>query len=64
MNEAALLAARRGQDEVRGKDFFDALEKIMLGPERPILLSEEDRKRIAAHPALARSFRATLLRQA
>jgi MOSC domain-containing protein YiiM len=25
---------------------------------------EEDRKRIAAHPALARSFRATLLRQA
>jgi len=44
-----LLAARREQDEVRRKDFFDALEKIMLGPERPILLSDEDRKRIAYH---------------
>jgi cell division protease FtsH len=49
VNEAALLAARREQDEVRRKDFFDALEKIMLGPERPILLSDEDRKRIAYH---------------
>jgi cell division protease FtsH len=49
VNEAALLAARREQDEVRSKDFFDALEKIMLGPERPILLSDEDRKRIAYH---------------
>jgi cell division protease FtsH len=34
---------------VRSKDFFDALEKIMLGPERPILLSREDRERIAYH---------------
>ncbi len=49
VNEAALLAARREQDEVRRKDFFDALEKIMLGPERPILLSQEDRERIAYH---------------
>jgi cell division protease FtsH len=49
VNEAALLAARREQDEVRRKDFFDALEKIMLGPERPILLSDDDRKRIAYH---------------
>jgi cell division protease FtsH len=49
VNEAALLAARRGQDDVRSKDFFDALEKIMLGPERPILLSRDDRERIAYH---------------
>ncbi|HXS79428.1 MAG TPA: ATP-dependent zinc metalloprotease FtsH [Gammaproteobacteria bacterium] len=49
VNEAALLAARREQDVVRAKDFFDALEKIMLGPERPILLSREDRERIAYH---------------
>src|SRR5436190_2309804 len=41
VNEAALLAARRDQDVVRSKDFFDALEKIMLGPERPILLSRD-----------------------
>lgn len=49
VNEAALLAARRDQDTVRLKDFMDALEKIVLGPERPILLSEHDRERIAYH---------------
>jgi cell division protease FtsH len=34
---------------VQPKDFLDALEKIVLGPERPLLLSEEDRERIAYH---------------
>ncbi len=49
VNEAALLAARRGQDDVRMKDFIDSLEKIVLGPERALLLSPEDRERIAYH---------------
>ncbi len=49
VNEAALLAARRGQDHVCQKDFMDALEKIVLGPERPILLSRTDKERIAYH---------------
>src|SRR5688500_11430382 len=49
VNEAALLAARREQDEVRHKDFLDALEKIVLGPERPIILSEADKERVAYH---------------
>jgi cell division protease FtsH len=49
VNEAALLAARRDQNEVRQKDFLDSLEKIVLGPERPLLLSREDRERIAYH---------------
>lgn len=49
VNEAALLAARRDQNEVRQKDFNDALEKIVLGPERPLLLSHADRERIAYH---------------
>jgi cell division protease FtsH len=48
-NEAALLAARLRQDEVNQKDFLDSLEKIVLGPERPILLSRADRERIAYH---------------
>ncbi|HEY6780588.1 MAG TPA: ATP-dependent zinc metalloprotease FtsH, partial [Thermoleophilaceae bacterium] len=48
-NEAALLAARRGHDKVRPADFTDALEKIILGAERKILLNDEDRKRIAYH---------------
>jgi cell division protease FtsH len=49
VNEAALLAARREQNDVRQKDFLDALEKIVLGPERPLLLSRADRERIAYH---------------
>lgn len=49
VNEAALLAARREQDEVRHKDFLDALEKIVLGPERPLLLTRADKERIAYH---------------
>jgi cell division protease FtsH len=49
VNEAALLAARREQNEVRHKDFIDALEKIVLGPERPLLLSRADKERIAYH---------------
>ena len=49
VNEAALLAARREQNEVRYKDFLDALEKIVLGPERPLLLSHADKERIAYH---------------
>ena len=48
VNEAALLAARRDQNEVRHKDFLDALEKIVLGPERP-LFEPPDKERIAYH---------------
>jgi cell division protease FtsH len=48
-NEAALLAARRGHDKVTRADFTDALEKIVLGAERKIVLNEEDRRRIAYH---------------
>jgi cell division protease FtsH len=49
VNEAALLAARRDQEEVHQKDFLDALEKIVLGPERQLVMSPEDRERIAYH---------------
>jgi cell division protease FtsH len=49
VNEAALLAARRSESAVRHKDLLDALEKIVLGPERPLLLSADDRERIAYH---------------
>jgi len=49
VNEAALLAARKQREAVQQQDFVDALEKIVLGPERPLLLSGEDRRRIAYH---------------
>jgi cell division protease FtsH len=49
VNEAALLAGRRRQSKVHRKDFLDALEKIVLGPERPLILSQADKERIAYH---------------
>jgi cell division protease FtsH len=51
VNEAALLAARRGRETVTMSDFTDALEKIVLGTERKILLAPEERERTAYHEA-------------
>jgi cell division protease FtsH len=49
VNEAALLAARRTHDKVMEADFTDALEKIVLGAERKVLMSREDKRRTAYH---------------
>jgi cell division protease FtsH len=51
VNEAALLAASRGRVRVEMRDFTDALEKIVLGAARKVLLSEDDRRRVAYHEA-------------
>jgi len=48
-NEAALLAARREHERVENGDLTDALEKIVLGAPRGILLSEHDRRLTAYH---------------
>jgi len=49
VNEAALLAARRGETAVNEADLGDALERILLGAERKILMSEDDRRLTAYH---------------
>jgi cell division protease FtsH len=49
VNEAALLAARRGKAAVDSDDFAESLQKIMLGPARNILLNPADRERTAYH---------------
>jgi cell division protease FtsH len=49
VNEAALIAARRGHDAVKTGDITDAFEKIVLGAERRITLSHEERERTAYH---------------
>jgi cell division protease FtsH len=51
VNEAALLAARREHERVNTQDFTDALERIVLGAERKVMLTEEDRRRTAYHEA-------------
>ncbi len=48
-NEAALLAVKRKQTEVSQSDLSDALEKVQLGAERPLVMPDEERRRTAYH---------------
>ncbi|MEU1085775.1 ATP-dependent zinc metalloprotease FtsH [Streptomyces sp. NPDC005576] len=48
-NEAALLAVKRKGDEVGQTDLSQALEKVQLGAERPLVMPEEERRRTAYH---------------
>src|SRR6266705_3937263 len=49
INEAALLAARRNLDAVTQSCFDEALDKILIGAERPLILSEDDLNVVAYH---------------
>ncbi len=51
VNEAALFAARRERDAIEMRDFTDAIEKIVLGAERQIVMTDADRERTAYHEA-------------
>ena len=48
-NEAALLAARRNEESIHHKDVLDALETLVLGPARALVMSIEERTRVAYH---------------
>ena len=49
VNEAALLAARRGTRLVTMSEFEDAKDKVMMGAERRTLVMTEDEKRLTAY---------------
>jgi cell division protease FtsH len=49
VNEAALFAARRDHTAVEQHDFTDAIEKIILGAERQVVMTDADRERTAYH---------------
>jgi cell division protease FtsH len=48
-NEAALGAARKGETAVSSDDFFEAIDRVLLGTERHLMLTPSDRERIAYH---------------
>ena len=50
-NEAALIAARNDRKEVKMEDFEAALDRVLLGAARAILLNDHDRKVVAYHEA-------------
>ena len=52
VNEAALLAARKGKDLVEMRDFEEAKDKVLMGPERrSMVISEKERRTTAVHEA-------------
>jgi cell division protease FtsH len=52
VNEAALMAARRGKERVEMIDFEDAKDKVMMGAERrSMIISDEEKKSTAYHEA-------------
>ena len=52
VNEAALLAARRGKRMVTNTEFEDAKDKVMMGPERrSMVMTDDDKKLTAYHEA-------------
>jgi len=51
-NEAALLAARQNKTQVFQDDFLEAIEKVLLGPERKShILSKKEKEIVAYHEA-------------
>ena len=52
VNEAALLAARRGKRMVSMREFEDAKDKVLMGPERrSMVMSDKDKRLTAYHEA-------------
>ena len=52
VNEAAILAARKNQKEIQQIDIFQAIEKVILGPERRShILSKKEKEITAYHEA-------------
>jgi cell division protease FtsH len=49
VNEAALLAARRGKRVVTQGEFEDAKDKVMMGSERRTLVMSDDEKKLTAY---------------
>jgi cell division protease FtsH len=50
-NEAALLATREGKSKIDQMDFERAADRILIGPKREEVLTEEDKRKTAYHEA-------------
>jgi cell division protease FtsH len=61
VNEAALMAARRGKDRVEMVDFEDAKDKVMMGTERKSMIISDEEKKITAYHESGHTLVARLL---
>ncbi|MBI4050517.1 MAG: ATP-dependent metallopeptidase FtsH/Yme1/Tma family protein [Candidatus Doudnabacteria bacterium] len=64
VNEAAILAARRNRKQISQQEFFEAIEKVMLGPERKSHVLSQREKEIAAYHEGGHALVATVLPEA
>jgi cell division protease FtsH len=61
VNEAALMAARRGKDKVEMVDLEDAKDKVMMGTERKSMIISDDEKKSTAYHESGHALVAKLL---
>src|SRR5579884_40669 len=50
-NEAALLATREGKGKIDRQDFERAADRVLMGPKREEVLTEDDKRRTSYHEA-------------
>ncbi len=61
VNEAALMAARRGKEKIEMDDFEDAKDKVLMGAERKSMIISEEEKKITAYHESGHTLVARLL---
>lgn len=61
VNEAALMAARRGKEKIELDDFEDAKDKVLMGAERKSMIISEEEKKITAYHESGHTLVAKLL---
>jgi len=61
VNEAALMAARRGKEKIELEDFEDAKDKVMMGAERKSMIISEEEKKLTAYHESGHTLVARLL---
>ena len=64
VNEAAILAARRNKKSTGMQEMREAIEKVMLGPERRSHVLSKDEKKITAYHEAGHALTAALLPKA
>jgi cell division protease FtsH len=64
MNEGALIAARADQKMIRQEDFFNAADKVLLGPERKSRVISQKEKEITAYHEGGHALVAAALKEA
>jgi cell division protease FtsH len=64
VNEAALLAARKGKNQISQEELLESIEKVLLGPERKSHVLSKKEKEIAAYHEAGHALVAAFLPEA